>query len=59
MHALVAQTVKSQARAIAPDYLGLLDLVILLQPEPGYLVLQELVNALPDGLHRPAGARES
>jgi hypothetical protein len=27
-----------------------------LVPEPLYLILQELVNALPDGLHRLASA---
>jgi hypothetical protein len=44
MRALVTQAVKSEARAIAPDNLGLLDLVVRLEPEPLYLVLQELMN---------------
>ena len=45
----VAQAVKREARAVAPDNLGLLDLVKRLEPEPGDLVLQELVNTLADG----------
>jgi hypothetical protein len=53
MHALAAQAVKGEARLGSPsDNLGLLDLVVRLEPEPGDLVLQELMNAL----HGLAGA---
>src|SRR5262249_17300995 len=54
MHALVAKTVEGKARAVAPDDLGLLDLVMPLEPEALYLVLQELMHAIPNGLHRLA-----
>jgi hypothetical protein len=56
MHALVTQAVEDKARAIAPDNLGLQYLVVPLQPEPRYLVLQELMHAVPNGLHRLASA---
>ena len=56
MHALVAEAVEGEAGAIAPDYLGLLHRIMPLQAEPLYLVLQELMPALPDRLHRLAGA---
>jgi hypothetical protein len=46
---------EGKARLGAADDLGLLYLVILLKPEPSYLVLQELMHALSDRLHRLAG----
>jgi hypothetical protein len=52
MHALLAEAVEGEAGAIAPDYLGLLHQIMPLQAEPLYLVLQELMHALPDRLHR-------
>jgi hypothetical protein len=45
MHALVAQAVEGQARLVEPaNDLGLLHLVVRVEPEPLYLVLQELMR---------------
>ena len=59
MHALVAEAVEGEAGAIAPDDLGLLDLVMPLQAQPLYLVLQELMHGVPNGLHGLAGTRNA
>src|SRR5262249_10264656 len=54
---VVAKAMERKARAGAPaDDLGLLNLVMRLQPEPLYLILQELMHGVPNGLHRLAGA---
>ena len=65
MNRLAAEAVEREASLPVPVLdLVLLDLILALHTEPADLVLQELVDALPDGLPRrgrrgfggPAGA---
>jgi hypothetical protein len=56
MNRLVTQPMECEAGAVAPDDLGLLNRIMRLQAEPLYLVLQELMHALPDRLHCLASA---